>query len=406
MRTKVLAWMLILAMVLTMGTVCAFASGDEAEETEQTEQVEETEEAEEEEELSDDIYSFQLEMDGELYTFPMSFADFTAMGWEYQGDAEEQMGPNQYTVGERFQKGDAEVYASLVNLGINTVTFAEASVGGMSMDPYQFEDAPDTQIVFPGGIVFGQATAEDIEAAYGKPSDVYEGDMYTKMNYEYDSYQEWDFYVYAESGVLEEFEVRNFVEDEEANAAAAAQVSDEPTEEVLAYEAPEELGDELMSFKVEYAGVVYQLPVPVRVMEEDGWTVKEELSEPLVSGGSFGWVTMMKDNQELRCMATNYGPDAAVIRNCFVTSFKADTLGPDLPLTLPGGATLGMTEDELLAFLDDAGVEYEKDESSGFLYYEVKGPENILDGFEFILNKEEGNVVTGIEVTYEPDALD
>ena len=93
MKKKALSWLIICALVLSLGTVCALAQ----------------EEEEQAPALSDDLYSFQLMLDGELYTFPMSYEDFTAMGWEYQGDENEQLSPNQYTVAETFAKDGLEI---------------------------------------------------------------------------------------------------------------------------------------------------------------------------------------------------------------------------------------------------------------------------------------------------------
>lgn len=393
---RALSYLLFFALALALGGGWALAEeGQEAPEDGE----------EEERTLSDDIYSFQLVLNGEFYEFPMSYADFTALGWEYQGEAAAEMRPNEYSVAERFVKDDLELYASLVNLGINTVTYDQCMVGGISLDPYQFEKAPDTEMVFPGGLTYGVATAEDIRDAYGEPSDTYEGDMYTKLTYEYDYYQDWDFYVYKESGVVEEAEVRNFVADEEANAAAAALVTDEPTEGVLAYKAPEELGEDPMSFTVEYAGDLYQLPAPVSAFVANGWAVQEELSDTIVSGYDYGWLTMLKDNQQFRCMVTNYDPNAAKVTNCFVTEVESDVYGPDLPLNLPGGASFGMSEADLAAWLEGLdGTEYEKDDSGSFVYYTVEGPDSSLDGFEFTVDAETGNVIS-VTVSYEPDSL-
>lgn len=393
MKRKTLAYLLILSLLLTVGTVCACAA-EEAEE-----------DAEAESTLSDDIYSFQLELNGELYTFPMSYADFTALGWEYDGDETETMAPYGYTAAETFSKDGLEVYATLFNMGVNTVTYAECSVGGINVDQYQYEDAPDTQITMPGGIAYGVSTLEDIQAAYGTPSDTYEGDLYTSVTYEYDYYRDWEFYVFNESGVLEEFEVRNFLADEEANAAALAAVSDEPTEAALAYEAPAELGDDPMSFAVEFAGDLYQLPAPVSAFIANGWTLKEDQSDMAVAGEDYGWVTLMKDNQEMDCTAQNYDPNATVIQNCFITDVEADKFGPDVSITVPGGATMGMTEAELTAWLEEMELDYEKEDSSdSFHYYNVEGPESSLDGLQFVVNMEQ-DAVTSISVSYDPDTI-
>ena len=76
--------------------------------------------------LSDDIYSFQAEIDGEIYQFPMSFAEFTAKGWTYDGDAAQTMEPEQYTTAETFKKDSSKLYATIFNLGMNTVPFQNA----------------------------------------------------------------------------------------------------------------------------------------------------------------------------------------------------------------------------------------------------------------------------------------
>lgn len=354
--------------------------------------------------LSDDPYSFQLLLDGQLYTFPMSYADFTALGWEYQDDETAEIEPNSYSSTEVFLKGDLQAYVSMVNLGLNTLPLSECSVGGFSIDSWQFQEAPNTTIELPGGIVYGTSTLEDIKAAYGEPSDTYEGDLYTKLTYEYDYYQSLELYVSTETGLLNEVAVENFVADEEANAAAEAQVSSEPTEEVLAYEAPTELGDDLQSFIVDYAGSLYQIPAPVSVFIENGWTLKEEDSDSIVAGKDFGWVALMKDNQELRAIARNYNANATTIENCFVTSVEGNVNSTNLPITVQKGITLGMSAADLETAL--AGVEYEKDNSSSamFTYYTIEGKESSLDSVEILLNTEEGTV-TGIEVSNEPDEL-
>ncbi len=354
-------------------------------------------------ELSDDLYSFQLKLNGELYQFPMTYADFTALGWEYQDDETTEVAPNEYSPSAVFKNGDLKLYASIVNLSINTLPVSDCLIGGISLDQYQTKDAPDTTVEFPGGILYGTATLEDVKAAYGEPSNVYEGDLYTNLTYEYDYKQSVDFYIDAETGVLNHFEIDNFVADAEANTAAAAEVSSEPTASVLAYTAPTELGDDLTSFIVDFASALYQLPAPVSVFEENGWKVKTEDSDAIVAGGDFGWVTMMKDNQELRVIARNYDANATVINNCFVTSVEASEYTTNLPLTVQKGITVGMSTADLEAALE--GVDYEKDdENDSYAYYTVTGPESSLDRVSISVNKEKDAVST-LEVSYDPKEL-
>lgn len=352
------------------------------------------------EELSDDIYSFQVKLDGELYSFPMSFADFTARGWECdESDAAMEVQPNTYgTV--TFRKGYLAIYADVLNLGINTSPASECSIGGFSLDEYQYEKAPETTLELPGGIVYGQSSLDDITAAYGTPSDTYESDLYTKVSYEYDFYQDVELYVSAETGFLNEVDLRNFVADDEANAAAAAEVNDEPTEAVLAYEAPAELGDDPLSFIVEFAGDLYQLPAPVSSFVENGWTIKPDNSESIVSGGDSGWVTMMKDNQEFRTLAKNVDKNATVIENCFIRDVEANVNDCNVSLTVPSGITIGMSKDELLSVLDSLeGIKYEEntETSEMFTYYNILGQKGNSQYIQILVYNDE-NAVTGIDV--------
>lgn len=394
---KVCAGMIASAMILSVCqmSVCA-------EET--TEAASQETAVSEDSALSDDLYSFQLMLDGELYQFPMSYEEFTAKGWTYKDDDAMEIQPNSYSSSERFSKGSLEVYASVINLGINTMPLSECTIGGISMDEWQYKDAPETTMELPGGIAYGVSTLEDITAAYGPASDTYEGDLYTKLEYEYDYYQAWELYVSTETGVLNEVDVQNFVADEDANASAAAEVSDEPTAEVLAYEAPTELGDDPSAFVVDYAGDLYQLPAPVSVFAENGWTIKRDSSDSIIPGKSFGWVCMLKDNQELKAIARNYSDDAVVIDNCFVTSVKASVYGPELSLTLPGGISMDMTVDELTAALETITMEQDVEDSDSFTYYNLI-KEAARSTIQIVVDKED-NVITSIEVENDPKTLE
>ena len=356
-------------------------------------------------ELSESIYSFEVKLDGELYQFPMTYADFTAMGWTYKNDETAEIQPNSYSSAETFKKGSLEIYTYIYNLGINTVPVSESMIGGISMDQWQFDDAPETTLELPGGIHYGTSTIDDITAAYGTATDTYDGDLYTKLTYEYDSYQDVELYVSKETGVLNEVDIRNLIADKESNAAAASEVSDEPTEEVMSYQTPEELGDDLQSFVVEYAGDLYKLPAPVSVFEKNGWTIKEEDSDSVVSGKSFGWVYMMKDNQEYHAIARNYNANATTIRNCFVTSVKGNVNGPNLPITVQKGITVGMSKADLTSALEGSDYECDGESSDYFEYYTIEGKDSSLNKVEILLKKDEGKV-TGIEVSNEPKKLD
>lgn len=353
--------------------------------------------------LSDDIYSFQAEIDGEIYQFPMSFSEFTAKGWTYDGDAAQTLEPEQYTTAETFKKDSSKLYATIFNLGMNTVPFSECQIGGFSVDSYMMKDSA-LSVKFPGGIEFGVSTLEDVKAAYGEPSRVYDGEMYTSLSYEYDMYQNVEIQVDKETNTVSKVDIRNMIAtaSEADQAQAASQVSDEVTEEVKSYRAPAELGDDFAKFIVEYDGALYQMPAPVSEFEKNGWTVKEDQSDMTVKGKDFGWVALMKNNQELRVIAQNYGANATTIRNCFVTSVKGDDNSTNISTTVQKGITRGMAKAELEKALE--GVTYKFEESDMFEYYTIEGPESSLDRVEILVRKDT-SVVQAIEVSNAPKEL-
>lgn len=353
--------------------------------------------------LSDDLYSFQLAIDGEVYAFPMSYADFTARGWVCGDDEKELFEPNEYTPTASFAKNGLEVYVYMINMGIDTVPLSQCMVGGLAVDSSQ-HGAPAVTFTFPGGIVFGASTLEDVTDAYGPANDQFEGDQYIQLTYEYESCQNWTFSLDRESGLLNGFDVRNFAVDQQANAEALAAVDSAPTEEVQVYTAPEELGTDPLSFAVEYAGALYQMPAPVSAFLHNGWTLQEEDSDGAVIGKGFGWVSLLKDDQELYTTVRNYSPAAAAIENCFVTSVESNMNGTCLPMTVPGGVTVGMAAGDVPAALE--GVNYELDDTSSeyFVYYTVVSEDSSWDSVKITVDRQT-NTVSGIAVSYEPDEM-
>ncbi len=352
-------------------------------------------------ELSDDIYSFQMLLDGDLYTFPMTYDEFIAKGWENCDDADSEIPPNSYTWCT-FKKGELRANCDVLNMFVNTLPLKQCDIVGFSVDSFSMEKSPETTLVLPAGITYGEASLDDITAAYGPASDVYEGSLYTKLTYEYSLYQNAELEVDLESGVLSAVDLRNMDDKKCATAnMEEPELSDEIPANVANYKAPEALSDDLFDYTVEYAGNLYQLPAPVSAFLANGWIIKNN-SADTVAGKDSDWAYLMKDNQELRVLAKNYEPNLVGIENCFVTVVKSDEYTTDLPLNLTKGLKRGMTAAELEAALE--GTDLEIDESGSFKYYNIYGKDSRLDGYQFCVNTDTDTVVN-IEVEYAPRNL-
>lgn len=420
MKRKTMAILLALSCTLSMAACGASKEeaspvGEETDETQEQEQEPEQEEKEEEADettdeetpddeekdgekkaqssaqtpsaLSDDLYDFQVSIDGTVYQFPMWFSDFEALGWEYDGDASQTLDSNQYTTAEVWKKDGVSVYTSFANLSMNTTPFSESMVAGITLDRYDMEDA-GWEILLPGGIEWGVSNADDIVAAYGDPTDTYDGDLYYKMTYEQDYYNSVSLYVFKEGDSLQKIEIENMVEMEGADNSVDETVPDA----VKAYEPPKALGDDFYAHTVQLEGTVYTLPCPVSALLENGFTINADASDSVVASQYFGWVELQYNNQEYRAIVDNYADYATTVENCFVTSMEASVNGPTFDLVFPGGIGLGSSEADVKKAVD--GFDCEVDTSdSGYTYYTVEDPDS--DGLcEYTITVKDKEVIS------------
>lgn len=348
-------------------------------------------------ELSDDLYDFQISIDGTVYQFPMWYSDFEALGWEYDGDNTRTLSSNQFTTTEVWEKDGFEVYTRFANLSMNAVPFSESMVAGITLDRYYLEDC-DWEILLPGGIQYGVSNADDIKAAYGDPTDDYDSDLYYKMTYESDSYSEIELYVYKEDNTLRQIDIENLVELEGADNS----INEEVPDLVKNYKAPKELGDDFYAYTAQLEGNVYTLPCPVSVLLENGFVIDTANSDSEVAAGGNGWIDLKYNNQTLHTMVENYADYATIIENCFVLSMESSVNGPKFDLVFPGNIKVGDSEDAVKKATDGFNCEVETSDS-GYTYYEVSDPDaGVLDRYTIIVK--DGSVCTmEIENSEKPE---
>ena len=383
-----------LIMVLTGCMMLSPVSAYAADATETTTEAEVTETAAQEDsadsestgELGDDIYSFSMEFDGQTMKFPMTYQEFTDMGWELSSseDPDTKVSTNSYGM-LTFNKGASSVYADVINLGINEVGLEDCLIGGISVDGSYDVDLTAVSVKLPGDIELGKATLDDIKAAYGEPSDTYEGDLYTKLTYEKDSYQEVELSVFKDDNTLKEVDMRNFEEPEGYDKGT---VSDEVPEIVTSYEAPTALGDDMMDTAVEYMGDLYSLPAPVSAFTANGWEIQDAEDTPYVEGGGIAFIDMMKNNQSIHFSVYNETENATALENCFVRELSFATYDPEsIEMKLSGDITLGADKAELIKMADEKG--YISEENDDYLRIYPNKDSKIRNYVEFWFNKDE-----------------
>ncbi|MCD7815129.1 MAG: hypothetical protein LUH20_14000 [Lachnospiraceae bacterium] len=314
---------------------------------------------------------FQVEIDEDVYVLPMMYEEFVSYGWSLEDadDAEDTLEPYAYSF-YSFQMDDRTITAYVLNLGINTMPIEECIVAGLSIDDYYWSDQ-DVLVELPCGITLGESTLEDIEAAYGSPTEIYEGSLYTQYTYEEDYNQEIELQVFLESGVLEDIRIENFIEPD---GFEPGEMSTEVPQSILGYTKPDSLSSDPAVYEIEIDGDCYELPVPVSVLLEDGWELEEEDSDSQIVAKYFGWVTLRKNNQSFSAIVTNDADYATIPENCWLEELSVGGYTLDLDGALAGGVRIGITEEEFLSILEESGIAYECTESGDYRYYTYNAP--------------------------------
>lgn len=360
--------------------------------------------------LSDDLYSFQISIGGKVVSVPMTYDQFLEFGFTPSSDTaladlDQGIEPNSYTFSIYHKKGESEITAKFINFGENVVPAKECIVGEIGIDTFKPDEGLMAEnITLPKGIQFGVSTLEDVKAAYGDPTDIYEGELYTKLSYNADTYNYVEISVDAETNVISKISVRNFIPlESETSQTHSDEVSDEIPEVVTKYVAPTKLSDNLSDYTVEFDGDLYKLPTPVSEFVKNGWKVQEASSDMAIVAKGHGKVSLMRNNQTVDLFVDNYADTKTGVQNCFINEIKANLGYMSVNMKISEGIYTGMPEADFLKIIKGiTNVETDPDYEGE---YEIKIDGNNLNTYGIVIDKEK-KIVEGIYVKYGDDPED
>lgn len=203
----------IICLLLTTTFLVGCGNTSKPKETNDEKSVEETGKVEKDDSSSpksDDLYSFEITLNGQAYTLPADYSEFEKNGWSFDSiKSDKKVAPNQYTLGEVMKNGKAQVYGKLVNTGKDELPLKQCKIGGIKLD--SFDSKYGATLVLPKGISF-DSTKDDVINAYGNPTSSNESDSQTHMTYEVGAYQSVKITIDKKSGKVYSMDVENLSE--------------------------------------------------------------------------------------------------------------------------------------------------------------------------------------------------
>lgn len=350
--------------------------------------------------LSDNLYDYQISIDNDVLTLPMTYKDFVARGWKLDDEsyANETLKPNYRMSTIVFKKGDLKVYAGIANLGEDTLPLTECIVTRINAEQYYLKDTTSTVMVAKG-VQIGKSTMDDVKTAFGEPGK----DSNTDSSPYYFVYQEdsKDYYTrvkfsFDDNKLLDEIDMEHLAKVE---GMTVSNNSNSGGESAKKYKEPSELGSDISAAIINLDGKLYQVPAPLSEFKKNGWEVESDVNE--VASGNTEYITLKKGDQKMSVVGLkNYDTSKTTLDNCFVTKLEVGIHSCDVPANLPKGIKVGMTEDELKKALEGTKSESKKSGDS-YEYYSVSCGDSVLDRVSFTVDLKEKKVIT-ISIDNQP----
>ncbi len=364
MKSRRLFYLLSISLLLFVFSGSAPEAGAEEALTESgTERESETEWESETERDTSVWMDYQLKIGKESYQFPMDFETFEAYGWS-GGTEGGTMEPYQYAR-YIFTRENESCSAYLLNPGADPVSLSDCIVAGIVIEEHDWADVKK-KISLPGGLVRGRSSSEEIVEAYGEPTSLTEGSLYTIYTYREDDNREVELEIYNKTDLLENIRIENFAEP--AGYEKGETVTEMP-QHVLDYTRPESLNESLTGREIELDGIAYTLPVPVRALVEDGWEIVEKESDAQIQAQYYGWVTLKKGDAVFTQIVTNSEDYAVSAEDCWIETIQIGEDAVNVPGRLPGGLEVGMSEKKLQRTLENQEMPYTVTEEEGQVLY-------------------------------------
>ena len=340
------------------------------------------------------------------YQLPEKVADFLEDGWTFNSEKEASQligaGAKEYMT-LYYPVTDDAISVYIKNYSLDAQEARDCYV--VEID-FNYIDAQGigTISVMNGKAVIGETKEKDIVDLCGEPDRVSESSLGNSYYYYDPSTTEDDYsrphvcISMSEEGV---FDIVTISNDSEPTDFEQVEVSSEVPDYIYKYEAPKSLGNDPFSGNFELDGVVYNLPVPLQVLEADGWKSDADSDHPVGAGEGYV-ITMEKGNLRICIITSNFAEKATILENTMVINVSSDADGIfGNGIKFPAGLNVEMTETEFLAYLTKQNItNYDlfKETGNYTIPFDQSGNDRSQSGNRYEVRIEDGKV-DSIEMT-------
>ena len=315
--------------------------------------------------LSDNWKDFTFSLGGVVYKLPTAYQNFADQGWKIDGTrskmTEDDTVPGYTHTYLYLTNGAVYFSADIINMSGNARAVKDCDIGGITI---QANDNLDLKLA---GNIGCLSTVEEIQTAFGTPSNINNSTDYSSLKYEADNYISMSFYIYTSNTTYNEITLRNFV----ATERDVTTPKEERPAYLDTYVAPTELGDDIKSTRFILDGAVYQLPCPLDAFTNNGWTVKNDSIGKLGAWNDESGVTIVKGDYKVYLTMINLSDFETYTKNCAVSAVSIEGYyfkdAPKDIAKLPGGTTLWSAVKDVQDLYKDFEF-YEGSYSTSFTY--------------------------------------
>lgn len=318
----------------------------------------------------DALYNFELNLNGQELKFPMTYEELLALGWTTNEDlSATTLTSEEYSYGIDFEKNNFKASFIFFNPEASSLDLTKCQVGGIEFYMDDLEDAGGS-VVIAENVQLKSATPDDIIKAFGKPTDRYDGDYYTSLEYSKDYYQYYEFSFSQDDNKLDSIELLNLISNEDAINNALDNVSQEKTERTKSYTQPEALGN-IQDLTFELDGELHKLAsVPIYALTEQGWTV-DKSAPAAIASGSIESVSLTKNNHSIICGVKNPENEPVAIGNAIIDSVSVNNSGSYPSIKIFKDISIGTSQSDLETALSGIDNKYDKEEYESGIFYSI-----------------------------------